>query len=419
MTDLSMHVRANCERRGSTMVVVALLLAAVAMLSLSFLMVLRSSQKEHQGSRESLSALYAAEAGLTAAMDDIATGGTGDLGSKYAPATLGSQRYWVESTDIGDGRIALAAYGRDDRAQMGVELVVQPSSDGFFRWAAFGDEILHMDSNSRTDSYDSDLGTYASQAVNGGGSNMYANTEGDVGSNADITMNSNNSVWGDANPGPSGTVTGSGVANILGSTTPMASTIELPGIIVPPITLPGTAKTVSSSETLASGSYNYTTLQVNVGKTLTIIGPATIVCSDFKLRSNSEIVVDATNGPVEFFVLNDFVLNSNTAIASTDNNALDVAFNLLSDNILDPGVDVVFDEDLVDFDSGSQLYGTIYAPSAEITIDSNFELFGSLVARRVDLDSNCRIHFDEQLLTASEEAGANYETLCWRLISQP
>jgi len=118
-------------------------------------------------------------------------------------------------------------------------------------------------------------------------------------------------------------------------------------------------------------------------------------------------------------VIDDFVLNSNTSINSTSFRPLDVAFNLLSDNILDPGVDVVFDEDLVDFDSGSRMYGTIYAPSAEITVDSNFELFGSLVARRIDLNSNCRIHFDEQLANASDGAEPVYETLCWRLVSQP
>jgi len=411
-------IRTAAERRGSTLVVVSLLMAAVAMLSLSFLMVLRSTQKENQGSRESLSALYACEAGLTAAVDDLVTGGTGAINSANQPHAFGSQSFWVESNDIGDGRISLVAHGRDDDARMNVELIVKPLAQGFFRWAAFGDESMHMDSNSRTDSYDSELGTYVSQAVNGSGSNQYANDEGDVGSNANITMDSNNQVWGDAHPGPSGTLAGAHPENVTGSTTPNASTIALPPIVVPVIA--PSPPYAGGTVTLASGSYKYTNLVVNSTKTLTIIGPATVVCTNFKLKSNSHIVINATNGPVEFFVIDDFVLNSNTSINSTDNRPLDVAFNLLSDNILDPGVDVVFDEDLVDFDSGSRMYGTIYAPSAEITVDSNFELYGSLIARRVDLDSNCRIHFDEQLANASDDgAEATYETLCWRLVSQP
>lgn len=402
--------------RGSTMVVVALLMASVAMLSLSFLTVLRSTHKESQGSRESLAALYACEAGLTAAVEELAAGGDGDLGSKQAPVTFGGQRYWVEANDIGDGRIALVSYGRDDRAQMGVELVVQPSAQGFFRWAAFGDEILHMDSNSRADSYDSTVGPY--DADNGSGSNAYDETNGDVGSNGNITIDSNIGVWGDAHPGPSSTLLGSHPENIFGSTTPLTTAIELPAIIVPSVVAPGGNKAVTG-ETLATGAYYYDSLTVNTGKTLTINGPATIVCHNFKLKANSHVVVNAAGGPVEFFVIDDFVLNSNTSIASIGQRPADVTFNLLSDNILDPGIDVSFDEDLVDFDSGSSLHGTIYAPSAAITIDSNFELFGSLVARRVDLDSNCRIHYDESLATAAGDAGTVYERLCWRVVSQP
>lgn len=403
--------------RGSTLVVVALLMAAVAMLSLSFLTVLRSSQKENEGSRESLAALYACEAGLTAAVDELVAGGDGDLGTQNQPLAFGDQRYWVEATDIGAGRIALLSRGRDDGARMGVELVVQPSAAGFFRWAAFSDEDLHMDSNARTDSYDSSAGTYLSQAVNDSGSNAYANTEGDIGSNADISMDSNIGVYGDANPGPSGVVTGNlGFPNIMGNTTPMPNTIDLPGIVVPAIASSGAI--AFDTQVLASGSYHYSTFQVNIGETLTITGPATIVCDDFRVKKNSNIVVNASCGPVEFFVLNDFILNANTSIASTDNEPLDVIFNLLSDNILDPGIDVDFDSDLLGFESNSTLYGTIYAPDASVTINSNFELFGSLVARRVDLNSNCRIHYDETLATANG-GEVVYDRLCWRVVAQP
>jgi len=412
------HVRHGEPRAGSTLVVVVLLMAAVAMLSLSFLTVLRSSQNESNGSRESLSALYACEAGVTLAIDELRAGGDGTLGSKQAPQVIGDQAFWVTASDIGSGRTSLMAYGRDDRSEVGVEVVVQQTPQGFFRWAAFGEENLHMDSNARTDSYDSTLGDYTSQAVNGSGSNQYANTEGDVGSNGGISMDSNIGVYGDASPGPGESVTGD-LANITGSTTPMPATIELPDIVVPSIPLTAASYTVSAATTLASGSYNWTNFTVNNSKTLTINGPATIVVTNFNLKSGANLIVNASSGPVEFFVLDDFKLNSNTTIQSGTQDPKDIAFNLLSDNILDPGIDVTFDEDLVDFDSGSKLYGTIFAPSAEITIDSNFELFGAMVARRVDLNSNCRIHYDERLATLNDGGDPVYETLCWRLVAKP
>lgn len=419
-----MYIRGSRKsgERGITLVIVALLVAAVAMLSLTLLTTLRSSQQESQGSRESLSALYACEAGLSAAVRDLATGGTGDLGSANNPVETGDQSYWVVGTPIGDGRTSLRSVGRDDSAKMGVEVVVQPDPDSFFRWAAFGEESLHMDSNARTDSYDSSVnpgsGSYLSQQVNGSGSNAYANTDGDIGSNGNITMDSNMKVWGDAHPGPTGSVTGSQLANIMGSTTPLVSSVELPDVIVPGINLSGDYAP-PGNDTVSSGSHGWGNFEVAMNKTVTIHGPATIVCKNFKLKSGAKLIVDATDGPVEFFVIDDFVLNSNTTIASTSYSPLDVAFNLLSDNILDPGIDVVFDEDVVDFDSNSKLFGTIFAPSAKITIDSNFEQFGALVARRADLNSNARIHYDELLATVSQDAQDLYTTLSWRLVPAP
>ena len=409
------------------MVIVALLLASVAMLSLTLLSTLRSSQQENQGSQESLSALYACEAGLSAAVRDIALGKTGTLGTETNPVVYGGQSYWVVATPIGDGRTSLAAYGREDRAAMGVEAVVQPDPESFFRWAAFGEELLAMDSNARTDSYDGSLNpgvnSYPTQQINGSGSNAYANANGDVGSNGNITMDSNIGVFGDASPGPTGTVTGD-LANITGATTPMPDSLELPDVIVPAIPLSAGTDAfnnylVAASGTLTDGRYHFNTFAVAINKTLTIQGPATIVCSDFNLKSGASVVIDSSGGPVEFFVLNDFVLNSNTRIYSTTYSPLDVAFNLLSDNILDPDVDVTFDEDLIDFDSGSKLYGTIFAPSAEITIDSNFEQFGSLVARRTNLFSDARIHYDERLASVSQEAQNVFTTLCWRVVPVP
>jgi hypothetical protein len=399
------------------MVVVALLMASVAMLSLSFLTVLSSSHKENQSSRENLAALYACEAGLTRAVDALAAGGSGNLGSKQYPQSLGDESYWVTSTDLGSQRIQLEGYGRHDDSTVGVEVVVRRQAQGRFRWAAFGDEDLHMDSNARTDSYDSSVGSYDLQKVNGAGSNAYANAEGDVGSNGNISMDSNIGVYGDANPGPSGTVTGD-LDNIMGNTTPMSSTVTFPPISVPSVSVLSSFPS-NASVNLPSGSYKYTNLTLGTGRQLTVTGPATIVCTNFRMRSNSNILVNANAGPVKFYVIDDFILNSNTTVRSNDYQPSDIEFNLISDNILDPGIDVNFDEDLVDFDSGSQIYGTIYAPNAEITIDSNFELFGAMIARRVDLNSNCRIHYDETLAFNDNGAPPVYETLCWRLIAQP
>ena len=39
-----------------------------------------------------------------------------------------------------------------------------------------------------------------------------------------------------------------------------------------------------------------------------------------------------------------------------------------------------------------------------------------MIARSIDLDSNCRVHFDEALLAATAEGDPTFETVYWREI---
>jgi hypothetical protein len=84
----------------------------------------------------------------------------------------------------------------------------------------------------------------------------------------------------------------------------------------------------------------------------------------------------------------------------------------LSDNVINPEVTVQLDT--VDFDSNSKIWGVVYAPNARVVLDSNFELYGSLMARSLDIDSNATFHFDEALVDATASGVPVYETVCWR-----
>ena len=402
------------RRRGSALVMVALMLSIVAVLSVSLVSANVAANREQRQLRNSLSSMYASEAGVGAAIFDLEHGGDGNLGANGEPATFGSDTYWVQTTDLGDGYFSVQSTGTTNRTQTRVELIVRTAVSGFFRWGAFGDESLTMDSNAQVDSYDSTIGSYASQNVNGDGSSSYANDNGDVGSNADVAVDSNVKVWGNLVPGPRHSATVTGNAKVSGSTTPAKNPMDMPALEIPVIANSGSLVVgTNGSKVLASGEYNFTSFTLGKGANMTIIGPATIVCDDWELLSNSELYVDATNGGVEIYVIDDFILNSNTLITSLTNSPADIEINLESDNIINPDLNV--DLDSVDFESNAQLYGTIYAPNAAIEINSNFELFGSVVARSVHLDSNSRIHYDESLGAADGGEGNDYEAVCWRV----
>lgn len=171
---------------------------------------------------------------------------------------------------------------------------------------------------------------------------------------------------------------------------------------------------VDSAQTLTPGDYYFDSVTLKNQKVLTVQGPARIVVSSFELRSGSNLLIDATGGKVELYVLDDFVMSSNTLVAATDFSPANVEIYLQSDNVFDPDLNVDLDE--IDFESNARLYGSVYAPHAAIEINSNFELFGSIVARSVHLDSNSQIHFDEALASASAGGGRTFETVAWRIL---
>ena len=340
-------------------------------------------------------------------------GQTGNLGSAQAPVDWDGASFYVQRADLAGGLIQLRATGMEDRRGARMELVMREVPSTSYRYGAFGREWFHLDSNAHVDSYDSTSGSYASQATNGSGTNTYARANGDIGSNGAITIDQNAKVWGDAPAGPGQSTTVLGNAVVTGSTTPAESLQTVPTITVPSLSSLGNL-TVSSNTTIASGSVRYGTLTVNSNKTLTINGPATIVCTNFELKSNSAFLVDATNGPVTFYCIDNFKLGQNAVMRSTLYDPHELEVNLLSDNVFNPETNVTVDS--VDMLSNTKLYGTVLAPDARIVVNSNFELYGSLVARSVDLHSNSYFHFDESLDVLSEIGAPDWDILSWRTL---
>jgi len=402
------------DRRGGTIVFVTVFLTALTGMAFSLMTISLGSMGEQRGEREKLDAVFAAEAALGEAVFELETGGDGALGSAQQGIPFGSGTYWVTATDLGGGSTRLLATSRTERSEAQIELVLQEVITNMFAWAAFGDESLSLDSNAMVDSYDSSQGTYDSQEVNGNGNDRYANPNGHVGSNGDILASSNSAVHGDATPGPDSTTTIVGNAEVSGATAPMPNSMELPPITVPVFASSGELVVASGTTSIGPGDHHFDRLYIDTTATVMVTGPATLVFGSFELRSNSEFRVDATNGPVEIYVIDDFVLSSNTLVASTTYTPSDIRFNLLSDNVINPELEVELDE--VEFESNAMLYGTVYAPNAAIEINSNFELFGSIVSRSLLLDSNSQVHFDEALLNAANQQQATYSIICERVL---
>lgn len=404
-------IRGRRQRRGAALVFAAALAITMAGLGMTLLMMNLRTGAVRVETRNAQKSFYAAEAGLsdaymrlTGGLLDFSDGPTDFVGTADAPLDLGNSTYWVEVIQLDTRRFALRSTGIDDLSRERLELIVAEAPSGFFQYAAFGDDGVVLDSNSLVDSYDSALGTYESQ-IKGG--NDFAREHGNVGSNKDIVMASNSEIHGDAIPGPGHVVDDSAPGTyISGSTDPAEEEFELPLIPVPPIpssgTLPG-----NTDQVIGPGEIHYDKIQMQRGTRLTVMGPAIVVADDFLMQPNTELIFDATSGPIELYGTANFVLKSNSVVTTISNTALDVALLLSGDNRFKTP------KDTVELSANSEFIGAIYAPSAEMSLSSNFDIYGSVMCGLLDLSSNGEIHFDEALLYDGWGSGDDLEPRLW------
>ena len=335
-------------------------------------------------------------------------GNLGSIGSEAAPAQLGNASYWVDLENLGTRVYSLKSTGLDSIARERLELVMREIPDGFFRYAVFGAQGVLMRPESFVDSYDSELGSYASQYD---GSLGYADEAGNVGSNEDIIVATNAEIHGNATPGPDGIVDLSAPQSyVSGSTEPAKEIINLPAINVPPIPSAGPWSLKSKSATLPSGDYHYSSLDLSSGASLTIVGPARVVLDNFQLRSNTTLSVDTSAGPVQIFATGNLQLESNSNLVTNSSRPRDMAFFISADDSKKP-------TPIVDFSAQSNYVGLIYAPSAEVSFSANFAVYGSVMGREVTMGANSAVHYDSSLLFDDTNGPPEFETVSWRPIA--
>jgi len=385
---------------GGAMVLGLLLVTFMAGLSVAALRIGLSFTGEHSQEATREQAQMLAEAGVAEGMTALRLGSSGSVGSRAMPARYGDGVFWVSSRALPGGRTALVAQAMSNRGRAAIEAIVVPSSKAMFQAAVFSNDALVLDAQAFIDSFDSSLGSYADQLAASDWNGV--SRIGHVASNGDITIKSAGEVWGNATPGPTGGLYGAGIVS--GWTQPMADSITLEPVAVPAIPSTGSL-VVSASTSLPAGDYNFTGLVVSTGGELTVHGPSRILVDDMALLSNSGIVFDTTNGMIELYVSGALGMASNSTLLTTTN-APDVRVFLTGG----PTQTAIFN-------SNSTFYGTIYAPQAEVQIDSNFELFGAVSAQSVVVSANTKIHFDEALLEEFTDDGGPPILESWRQVA--
>lgn len=406
------HRRAE---RGSAIVTVTVVLAVLLLLLAGFLRLVGAAHFEQGQRSDELQVLYVAEAGLGEAYLELEEGrlaldGQPEpvLGSVEEPLELSHVRYWVEGENLGTRVYALRSTALERQARERIELVVREIPDGFFRYAVFGDEGVIFNTSSFVDSYDSALGVYDDQYDS---STRHATEFGNVGSNVGIALQTNTQIWGSANPGPEHQVSFLGPnTSVSGSTDPALELVPLPPIAVPVVASSGTANVKKKTLYLGPGDVHYSSVQVSSGGAIEIRGPARVVFDDLLLAANTTLKMVTTGGPIEIYGTGNFRMQANSHLVTNSIRPHDAAIYISSNNI--DGTP----RSTVEFNANAEYTGLIYAPRSSIAIHAMFEIYGSVMARRVALGSNSAIHYDTSLLFDDDNGPPVYEQVSWRPI---
>ncbi|HTL36614.1 MAG TPA: collagen-binding domain-containing protein, partial [Kofleriaceae bacterium] len=328
--------------------------------------------------------------------------------TQNAPAYFGGGVFWVEATDLGSARTRLAATALAGSGRASLEAVVEiHSQEPLFRSVLNSKDPLGMAASVVVDSYESALGSYASQVHSNYNGYAYAKRNGDVCSNQDIRFASGATVFGDATPGPGYSCSFSSSTYVSGSTQAATDVFSFPPIRVPPTPITGSLTVASNTNsTLAAGTYGFNDLLIDTGARLKVVGPAKIVCTNFTGAMNGRLEIDATNGPVTIYVQGAYTHVNRFEAVATPGSPMAVAFMLSS-------------AQNISFPPKAKLRGAYYAPNANITFTNDDEIWGAFAGNSIGMAAGTRFHFDESLMDYWNNANGNgdpLEVLVWRRI---
>jgi hypothetical protein len=395
--------RAHALRRGTAILPALIVVVMVATLSMVYVQMSLSKNKEQRVSVDSKRAFYMAEAGLAEGFNGLCMGKSGNVASEDVPAEFGAGLFWTKATELGNGRVKLESTGLAGAGRATLAITCERSSDQVGSLGFFGGNRTSVEGGATIDSYDSRFGTYASQALTA----ALALPGTRVGGNGDISVQGSlrtpTYIYGDVSPGPAGTLLQSALGvTITGSRSPSPATVALPAVKLP--FKPGTLRMeVVASRNMPTGAYGMDTLRVGTGATLLITGPQVIVANEIRVDAGGKLAIDATNGPVKIYTTNLLRFDAGSVVNTGSTDPSGVTFQSTG---------------TVELGATGDFYGTLYSPSSAVVLPAGFNVYGSVVADSLLVAAGARLHYDRALSATSDGNGASH-LLGWHIVELP
>lgn len=370
------------KEEGIAFVITLLIMTLLLVMGTAFLSISSTETLISINERNRFQASHVAEAGSERAIAELnvngayaGTGGEQALGFGTYEATVTDLLPLPGIVDrkqvVSMGYVPNSAVLNSAMAQVQVD--VQRGSP--FKFAMLGIDFVNLDDRVVVDSYDSAQGDYDP---------LTAGAKGDIKSNGDINLDTNNIVKGSVQAG--GDVTLGFDTNITGPITDGVSPTTFiavntsyqptnsndTGISPPGAYDSGTRNLfVANTVTLDPGTYYFNRIDLNAGATLEISGPVIIYMTG-PIHAVGGGMINTSKNPTNLLIFS----------SASGFNAIE----------LDVGT--------------GEFYGAVYLLDGEFDIDdSNWKFYGSIIAKEVDIDDDVEVHYDVALAKLSIPAG--------------
>lgn len=410
------------SKRGMAIVVALLVVSVVATLSMIYLQLSLSKNKEQRESVDSKRAFYMAEAGLSEAFIGLCVGQSGEVGSKDHPACFANGLFFVTAKEETENRITLESTGLCGAGRATLSIVVERKADTIGGLGFFGDQSMLIEAGAVIDSYDSRTGAYdpLAHVLPIGGQ---LPTGARVGCNGDIEITGQGAgakIYGDARPGPNGTLYRARNATISGSTAPNTAIVPFPEITVPSVPNYGNYTSQLLGPTLVTLPTNqgYGTFRLRTGTKATLVGPATVVVDKLVVETGATLELDGRNGPIQLVVKQGMKTNALSTVKTLGDDPRTAAIEIAGTTAVDVDGDGALDQPAT-IGSQGNYYGTIYAPHADVNIPALFSIYGGVSARKLTMRSGAKLHYDQALAQTSAAETGTPHFLGWRIVELP
>ncbi|MEN8148869.1 MAG: collagen-binding domain-containing protein [Planctomycetota bacterium] len=394
------------DERGNVLLAVIIIVLGLAALALAFLETGVQETKSNTAAGERSRVSYVAETGINEAVVDIISGGDGNLGTLDYPIEFGGGEFVTRAADMGGDTWKILSLGRMNDTAHAVEVVLAPKEIPFWSRALFGDLDLGAGGTVFTDSYDSDLGTYASQAtkthpVTG---DTYSKAGGDIGSNRNIILRGGVKILGNATPGPGHSVQiASTNVYVDGSTSPALEPQVMPPLDLTPTVASSGDYLMKTAHSFTGGTYNFSSFTATADAEIRFSGDVVLyVTGDITMDAKAKLIVEKDASVVIYHSGTTAYLAGQGVVNETQTPA---SFRLFSSATT------------VTLAGTSDFYGAVYAPNGYLVPAGQTDLYGSFVARGIDIEGEAYFHYDEALSRFTPDNITRMTKVSWRLIS--